>query len=88
MATTSVACPNGSYTGVLTGGPGFIEALGPGKWRIVVNPTQPIAGYAAYHIIKYPGGQFHYSGTGNVWAMADSGTDPAHSEKLVVTAIV
>ena len=85
MATTRTQAPNSLYTEVLSG-PGLIEPQGVGEWRVVVNPTQPIAGFAAYHKIRYPAGQFIYSGSEKVWMQED--TDSGHDSYLIVTAIV
>lgn len=85
MATTRIQAANSVYI-ELAAGPCFIEAQAVGTWRIVVNPTQPIAGYAAYHLLEYPAGSFTYGGTEKVWAQED--TDSGNDSYLLVTKIV
>jgi len=85
MATTRLQAPNGTYTALNTG-PCYIEGMEPGTWRITINTSTPIAGYAAYHLIKYPGGSFTYGGSETVYAQAES--SDWTSAYLAVTPVV
>ena len=83
MATTSYATLDSAYVPVNTG-PCFIELRDPGTVRVVVQTTNPVPGYAAYHTISYPSGTFSYSGSETVYVLSVDDRTP----NLVVTAIL
>lgn len=73
--TTRSQFPTSVYTAAWAGGgPLMLEPMEQGVWRIHVGTSAPTAGTDAYHLIKYPGGQFHYSGTEKVYVQANDST--------------
>jgi len=71
--TTRSQFPNTVYTAAWAdGGPLMLEPMEQGTWRVHVGASAPTTGTDAYHLLKYPGGVFSYSGTEKVYVQSDS----------------
>jgi len=83
MSTTNKSALASSFT-LAAAGACLIDMMEPGTIKLWVGETEPAANIGAYHVIGYNEGGFAYTGTENVWIMANTGG----TQLCVVTAVI